>query len=261
MVPFFVSESAYCRGIVSNINTVAAQLRRRSGVVAWVVPGYREPTARDRDLLGPVVAELYARSGGVGEPTDQIWPGLAVKHDDVVVERTAHSAFFPGRCPLPDRLEDRGIDTVIMTGTQTNVCVGASVRDASTWGYRVILVADGCAAMRDHDHHASLHVVYRSFGDVRSTSGVVQLINSGAGAGPTPRTLSLCGVWGGGAHRARDRGHLQSPGDWNCPQPPCLRHLFRKPSSSQLPRPSEALEGAAAEALSRPRRHRTRMQR
>lgn len=70
-----------------------------------------------------------------------------------------------------------------MTGTVTNVCVGASVRDASTWGYRVILVADGCAAMRDQDHNASLHVVYRSFGDVRSTSGVVQLINSGAGAG------------------------------------------------------------------------------
>ena len=62
----------------------------------------------------------------------------------------------------------------------TNVCVESSVRDASTLGYRVILVADGCAAIRDQDHNAARHVVYRSFGDVRSTSEVLDLIESGA---------------------------------------------------------------------------------
>jgi nicotinamidase-related amidase len=182
MVPFFVAESAYCRGIVPSINALAGELRGRGGVVAWVIPGYREPTARDHALLGPEAAELYARSGGDGEPADRVWSGLKVKRDDLVVEKTAHSAFFPGRCPLPELLDERGIDTVIVTGTITNVCVEATVRDASTLGHRVILVADGCAAMRDQDHNASLHVVYRSFGDVRTTSEVRQLIDSGPSA-------------------------------------------------------------------------------
>jgi hypothetical protein len=44
----------------------------------------------------------------------------------------------------------------------------------------VILVADACAAMRDQDHNATLHVVYRTFGDVRPTTEVVALIDDGA---------------------------------------------------------------------------------
>jgi len=175
MVPFFVRESAYCRGIVPNINELADGLRLAGGLVAWVVPGHREPTAKDRELLGPEIAETYARSGGDGG----LWHGLSVAEEDLVVEKTAHSAFSPGRSPLPDLLTERGIDTVVVTGTVTNVCVEASVRDASTLGYRVILVADGCAAMRDRDHNATLHVVYRSYGDVRATSEVLELIDSG----------------------------------------------------------------------------------
>jgi nicotinamidase-related amidase len=65
---------------------------------------------------------------------------------------------------------------VIVTGTVTNVCCESSARDASTLGYRVILVADGTAARRDEDHNATLHTIYRSFGDVRTTDEVVGLI-------------------------------------------------------------------------------------
>jgi nicotinamidase-related amidase len=176
MVPFFVRESAYCRGIVPKINELADGLRRAGGLVTWVVPGHHEPTAKDRELLGPEIAETYARSGGDGS----LWHDLAVADGDPVVAKTAHSAFFPGRSPLPDLLAERDIDTVVVTGTVTNVCVEGTVRDASTLGYRVILVADGCAAMRDRDHNATLHVVYRSYGDVRPTSEVLGLIESGA---------------------------------------------------------------------------------
>ena len=179
MVPFFVTESAYCRGIVPNINALADGLRQAGSLVAWVVPGHSEPTDRDREHLGPEIADRYAHSGGEGEPVGRLWPGLMVHDLDLVVEKTAHSAFFPGRSPLPGLLAGHGIDTVVVTGTVTNVCVEASVRDASTLGYRVILVADACAAVRDQDHNATLHVVYRSYGDVRSTSDVLDLIDSG----------------------------------------------------------------------------------
>ena len=74
------------------------------------------------------------------------------------------------------RIEPREYDTVIVTGTVTNVCCESSARDASTLGYRVILVADGTAARRDEDHNATLYTIYRSFGDVRTTDEVVALI-------------------------------------------------------------------------------------
>lgn len=92
------------------------------------------------------------------------------------VEKTGRSAWLPGSCELPSILADRGVDTLIVAGTVTNVCAEDTVRDVSASGLRVILVADACAARRDADHNATLHVVYRSYGDVRSTAEVVDLL-------------------------------------------------------------------------------------
>lgn len=86
--------------------------------------------------------------------------------------KSAASAFFPGRCPLPDMLTRRGIDTVLVCGLVTNVCVESTARDAATLGYRVVVAADGCATYDTVAHNASLTTVYRSFGDVRSTAEI-----------------------------------------------------------------------------------------
>ena len=180
IVPFFAQESAHCRGIVPNVNRLATELRRRGGTVCWVVPGYEAPSDVRREFYGDEVAEMFARSGGEGTPRDRVWKELDVERADLVVEKTAPSAFFPGKCGLHDLLAERGVTTLIVTGTVTNVCVEATVRDASTLDYRVILVADACAAVRDQDHNATLHVVYRTYGDVRSTADVLTLVDRGA---------------------------------------------------------------------------------
>lgn len=180
MVPFFVEENEYCRGIVPNIQRLASCLRTAGGTVAWVLPGRSEPTARDEEFLGSEVARMYAASGGQGPVRERLWHEFEVSDDDIFAEKSARSAFFPGRSPLPTTLEARGIDTVLITGTVTNVCCESSARDASTLGYRVVVVADANAARRDEDHNATLYTVYRSFGDVRSTSDVIELIQAAA---------------------------------------------------------------------------------
>lgn len=176
MVPFFVSESVYCQGIVPNINRLAGALRTAGGTVAWVVPAAGERTDISEEFFGPQVAEVFRRSGGEGPLTERIWPGLAYADGDLLAEKTAMSAFFPGRSGLPHQLEQRGITTVLITGTVTNVCCESSARDASTVGYRVIMVADANAARRDQDHNAALYTIYRTFGDVRPTEEVLALI-------------------------------------------------------------------------------------
>ncbi len=102
---------------------------------------------------------------------------LGVGAADIVVEKMGVSAFFPGQCTLPDQLHERGVDTVLITGTVANVCCESSARDASALCYRVIFVADANAAMRDQDLNATLHTIYRSLGDVRTTDEVTSLIN------------------------------------------------------------------------------------
>jgi ureidoacrylate peracid hydrolase len=180
MVPFFVSELEYCRGIVPNITLIAVSLRNAGGTVAWVLPGAGERCAVTDEFHGPEIAEMFRRSGGEGPLADRLWHEFEVHQDDLLVEKTAASAFFPGRCPLPALLESLDINTVLITGTVTNVCCESSARDASTLGYRVIMVADANAARRDLDHNATLYTIYRTFGDVRSTADVIDLIESPA---------------------------------------------------------------------------------
>lgn len=178
MVPFFLAENPYARGIVPNIRALAAAVRTAGGTVAWVLPGNAEPSPATSEFYGPDVAEAYRTSGGTGPLPDRLWPDLDPAVDDLLVEKTAASAFFPGRCPLHDRLRPRHVDTVLITGTVANVCCESTARDAGALGYRVIMVADANAARCDRDLNATLHTIYRSFGDVRPTGEVLGMIDS-----------------------------------------------------------------------------------
>ncbi|CAM5276795.1 cysteine hydrolase (plasmid) [Streptomyces viridifaciens] len=178
MVPFF--DGPYARGIIPQIEALAAALRQAGGLVAWVLPGDGEPSAARQEFYGPEIAEMFRTSGGSGPLPGRLWPQFTVDEDrDLLVEKEAASAFFPGFCPLPGLLAERGIDTVVVCGVVTDVCVAGSARDAFTLGLRVIVVADGTAAGSDEVHNATLRTLYRSFGDVRPTTEILDLIRVG----------------------------------------------------------------------------------
>lgn len=174
MVPFFLEENSYCRGIVPVIAGLADALRAADGTVAWVVPSAYERSPVEVEFLGPDAVKLHQESAAGG-----VWHEFTVGPADLVVQKSAYSAFFPGKCDLPDLLRERGIDTLLITGTLTNVCCESSARDACVLGFRVIMVADGNAARRDDEHNAALHTIYRSFGDVRPCDEVLELIAAG----------------------------------------------------------------------------------
>lgn len=176
LVPFFVDENPYAAGIIPNVNRIADALRAAGGSVAWVVPADVPSPPMHVEFFGPRVAAMYADSGGFGNVSDRLAPALKQRTEDLFVEKSAASAFFPGRCPLPDLLRDRGIENVIVVGTLANVCCESTVRDANTLGYRVVMVADANAAGSDAELNATLHTVYRSFGDVRPTEEVIGLL-------------------------------------------------------------------------------------
>jgi nicotinamidase-related amidase len=130
----------------------------------------------DAEVLRCSGGSSYANAGGKGPLVDRLHPELNASVADLWVEKSASSAFFPGRCNLPDLLIARNIETILITDTVTSVCCESSARDASTLGYQVIMVADGCAGINDQPHNATLQNIYRSFGDVRPTSELVELI-------------------------------------------------------------------------------------
>ncbi|GAA3491416.1 isochorismatase family protein [Streptomyces cremeus] len=82
---------------------------------------------------------------------------------------------------LPGRPAGRGVDSVLITGTPTDVCGESSARDAATSGLHVLRDADANTARRDLDHNynSALHTVHRSFGYVRTTAEVLALTGHG----------------------------------------------------------------------------------
>ena len=108
-----------------------------------------------------------------GTPGHELWPGLEVKPEDEIVNKYRYSAFLPGMSDLPERLKARGFDTVLITGTVTNVCCESSARDAMMTNFRTIMVSDGNAALSQAEHDASLAAFYNIFGDVMDTDMIV----------------------------------------------------------------------------------------
>src|SRR5271156_682670 len=108
-----------------------------------------------------------------GSPGHQLWPELDVRPQDEIVEKYRFSGFLPGTSELPDRLRTLGFDTVLITGTVTNVCCESSARDAMMTNFKTIMVSDGNAAMTRHEHEASLTAFYHVFGDVMDTDMII----------------------------------------------------------------------------------------
>ena len=62
-------------------------------------------------------------------------------------------------------VQAEGIDTMIVTGTATNVCCESTARDAFMMGYRVFFLEDANAALNDAEHNATLTSMARGFAD------------------------------------------------------------------------------------------------
>ena len=76
-----------------------------------------------------------------------------------VIDKTRYSAF--AETQLVTHLRERKVDTLIVTGSETDVCVAATVLGAVDRGYRVIVVTDAICSSSDEGHDALLKV-YRN---------------------------------------------------------------------------------------------------
>jgi ureidoacrylate peracid hydrolase len=111
----------------------------------------------------------------------QLWSGLDVRPQDPIVEKNRFSAFIQGSSGLGAALRARGLDTVLVAGTVTNVCCESTARDAMMLNFKTIMVTDGNAAATDADHAASLIAFYLSFGDIMSTDMLIGCLTRNAG--------------------------------------------------------------------------------
>jgi ureidoacrylate peracid hydrolase len=133
-------------------------------------------------MATPAMRDKRIAAMSEGTPGHELWPALEVRPEDEIIKKYRYSAFLPGMSDLPERLRARGFDTVLITGTVTNVCCESSARDAMMTNFRTIMVSDGNAAMSQAEHEASLAAFYNIFGDVMDTDMLIGALERGRAA-------------------------------------------------------------------------------
>lgn len=141
-------------------NTVLViEAAKRAGLpVIACVNGYDSRRAAPHWKVAPVYDLLR------GTPGVELDPRIAAAEPDVLLMKSAPSIFFA--TPAAAILTKERVDTVIVTGCITSGCVRASVIDAFSLGFRVMVPHD---CVGDHDqvaHDQNLNDVERRYADV-----------------------------------------------------------------------------------------------
>ncbi len=146
-------------------------LRAAGGTVIYIVDAHRPQLRRDREFLKRTPHCIE------GTPGCDIVPELDRAPSDIVVLKRRFSGFF--NTDLDLTLRDMMVDTVIVMGVVTNICVRSTVHDAFFQGYRVIVPQDCCAATGPREQVSTLYDISTHFGVVSDADSIVASLREG----------------------------------------------------------------------------------
>lgn len=114
--------------------------------------------------------EEPARSNN-GRDGNEIVAMIAPGPKDIVIRKQKPSGFFGTN--LTSYLTLLGCDSVVVVGTTTSGCVRATVVDAFSFNYRVILAEEGCFDRSQASHALSLCDMHAKYADVVPTAEIL----------------------------------------------------------------------------------------
>ncbi len=183
MKPGFQGEVPMAREIVPHVNRLAAAVRERGGHVVWVknaTNDTRESWSVYHDWLQtPERRDRRYWSMDTSHEGHALWPELDARPEDAQIVKKRFSAFIQGSSDIVAYLRGRGIDTLLIGGTATNVCCESSARDAMMLNFKVIMVHDVLATYTDAQHNATLATFYSIFGDVQTVDEAISALDRG----------------------------------------------------------------------------------
>ncbi len=142
------------RRVIPCIERLLEVARGRGVPVVYVCDSHVPGVDRELELWGP-----HAVRGTRGaEVIDELKP----REGDYIVLKRRYSGFF--QTDLDLLLRELGVDTVILTGVSTDVCVLHTAADAFFRGYRVVVVEDCVEAFTEEGHRWALDYMKRVYG-------------------------------------------------------------------------------------------------
>lgn len=163
--------------------------RETIGIHQQLLSWFRErsrPVVFTRFVAGPNRTLMWDWSPAIAPPVCCCWPGFMRSYEDVdgerdciavvdelapragehQVDKYGYNGFH--RTRLTDLLHASGVDTVLVTGTVSQICVDDTTRGAFHEGFRAAVIADAVSSYAPDLQQASLRTVAMKYGRVVS---------------------------------------------------------------------------------------------
>jgi ureidoacrylate peracid hydrolase len=159
----------FAKAVVANIRMAVAAARHAGTSVVWIRSVY--------DFRYLCAAHI-AKRGREGCCMEGTWGAdffeLSAEPQDPIVEKHTFSGFHD--TPLHELLRERNVETLIIAGVATNVCVDSTLREGFFKGYHIVLLEDCVGSNSRTGHEGTLATVRNNIGTVVSTAEFIRAL-------------------------------------------------------------------------------------
>jgi nicotinamidase-related amidase len=170
-----VTRMAESKRLIDNTVKVVAGARKVGIPVIFIGLVHRRDKA---DFFTPIT-DLQLR--GLAPPPEERYvegtqgaefvPELMPEPDDHVIWKRRYNAFY--NTDLELILRRRGVDTIILAGALTDICIATTFRSARDRDFNVIVLSDCCATRKREDDDYFMEKVFPRFGRVRTSKEII----------------------------------------------------------------------------------------
>jgi nicotinamidase-related amidase len=159
--------------VIPNIQRLLEVARQRGLFIVFTEAGSLRPDGAD---LPGWMRRHIAMSGAAvyppfSDPSCRVDDSVAPRPGELILQKTTSGPLNSTK--LDQTLRVLGIDTVIVPGVVTDVCVAQTAREFGDRDFNAIVVEDACASTDDARHKAALETIAITFGFVESTEQVL----------------------------------------------------------------------------------------
>lgn len=156
---------------IDYVNQLNALARSHGFPVVWTFVAFVE-SGEDCGTFGSRDNHVNSLQNiKIGSPKAELDPRLEVETADITINKKMPSAFHETH--LQSLATFHGCDTVIVTGGSTSGCVRATVVDALSRSYRVIVPEECVADLHESPHFANLYDMLKKYAAVVSVHDVL----------------------------------------------------------------------------------------
>lgn len=155
------------KSIIPTVQKVLEEARKHHMTIIHTREGHK-PDLSDLEPAKLRRSDSIGKKGPMGrilvrgEYGHDIVDELQPMKGEIVIDKPGKGAFYKTR--LQSILRKKGIESLIVCGVTTHVCVHTTIREANDRGYECLMLEDGTAAFDPRDQEAAIRMVNQQGG-------------------------------------------------------------------------------------------------